>query len=377
MERSTIIGFVITLTIALLLSAGYIVFKASKNPTPARPSTTQTRSATTSKSPTTRPQTTSRQSAPLKVTIPEFRPALSEPEAKMRMAREVGNGGTAQPGGTADITIILEKEGSKNIRALGLQEVLPDGWAFDSVTEGAKPDLSPPKGRTPLLEFAWFNIPTFPAIFTYRVTVPKEFKEPAEIRGQTLYRADGGELRTEVVKSPVVPTTSRVTTPTSPDQSPSGKSEEMQPDGNTVPLPSQVSSPTPVKKDIPEMMTLTREVTPEKYNPNATLQVTITINHSGSSPVTALALVENLPPQFQFERIIDGPVPAIAPKKGDTSILQFVWLSIPPFPFKLIYEVSVQNNASGEKNIIGQAVYRTSGPQMQSERVITNILPQK
>lgn len=376
MERSTIIGFIITITIAVLLSAGYIVFKASKNPTPVRPSTTQTRTATPPKS-TTTSQTTSRQAQPLKVTIPEFRPALSEPEAKIRMAREIKNGGKAQPGGTVDITIILEKEGSKSIRALGVQEVLPEGWTFDSVIEGAKPDLSPPKGRTPLLEFAWFNIPTFPAIFTYRVTVPKEFKEPAEIRGQTLYRADGGELRTEVIKSPIVPMTGGVATPPSADQSPSGKSEEMQPDGNTTSLPTQVSTPTPAKKNIPEKMTLTREVKPEKYTPNGTLQVSVTINHSGPSPVTALAFVENLPSQFQFERIVDGPIPPIAPKKGNAGTLQFVWVSIPPFPFKLVYEVSVQSNASGEKNISGQVVYRTFGPQLQSERVITNILPEK
>jgi len=368
MERSTIIGFVITLTIALLLSAGYIIFKASKNPTPARPSTTQTRSTTTPRSPAATPQTTSRQVPPLKVAIPEFQPALSEPEAKMKMAREIKNGGTAQPGGTLDITLILEKEGTKDIRALGVQELLPEGWTFDSVIEGVKPDLSPPKGRTPLLEFAWFNIPSFPVVFTYRVTAPKEFKEPAEISGQTLYRADGGELRTEVIKSPIVPTAG---------QSPSGKSDEMQPDGNTAPLPTQVSTPTATQKDTPEKITLTREIQPEKYTPNGTLQVSVTINHSGPSPVTAIAFVENLPSQFQFERIVDGSIPPIAPKKGNTGTLQFVWLTIPPFPIKLVYEVSTQTDASGEKNIAGQVVYRTSGPQMQSERVITNILPQK
>ncbi len=370
MERSMIIGFVLTIIIALVFSGIYIVFVASKEPTPPKPTVTQptTTPITPPKQPSATLQTTQTRKPPLQVPKPEFQPALSEPEAEITMTRQIANGGTAVPGGTLTITILLEKKGAKTIRALGIQELLPDGWSFDGVIEGAKPDLTPPPGRTPLLEFAWFNIPPFPISFTYRVKVSKDFKEVAEIQGQTLYRADGGELRTDVIKSPVVPSGEKpATTPPVPDQSPSGKSEEMQPDSTQVEKTS-----SQVKE---EKMTLAQVVSPDKYTPNSTLEVKNTVSFAGSKPVTAIALVVTLPSQFQFEEILDGPVPPIAPKKGDTGTLNFVWPAIPTFPFTLTYKVSVVENATGDKNIVSQVLYHTDGPQQQSERIITPIPP--
>lgn len=382
MERSTIIGFILTLIIALIFSAGYIVFVASKNPTPARPSVPQTTSTTATNipnRPSVTPQKIQPRTPPLKVEGTTFQPALTEPDALIKMTRQIAGGGSAQPGGTLDITVILEKEGTKTIRALGIQELLPTGWAFDTVVEGTRPDLVPPPGRTPLLEFAWFNIPAFPTSFTYRVRIPNDFKDVIEIQGQTLYRADAGELRTDVIKSPVVPSgTPSSIPPSSSDQSPSGKSEEMQPDApSTTESATSAQPPKPlaVKKE-EEKITLMQITTPEKYAPNSTLEVKTTINFSGTKPVTALALVVNLPSQIQFEQIIDGPAPPIAPKKGDTGTLNFVWPSIPPFPFTITYQITTQNGATGEKNIAGQVLYHTDGPQQQSERVITKISPE-
>ncbi|MGC8738042.1 MAG: hypothetical protein ACP5UA_05260 [Candidatus Hydrogenedens sp.] len=383
MERSTIIGFILTLIIALIFCAGYIVFVASKNPTPARPAVSQTTPTTTTSIPnqsSIKPQTIPSRTPPLKVEGITFQPALSEPDVQIKMTRQIAGGGSAQPGSTLDITIILEKEGAKIIRALGIQELLPVGWTFDSVIEGTKPDLVPPPGRTPLLEFAWFNIPAFPTSFTYRVRVPNEFKDVVEIQGQTLYRADAGELRTDVMKSPVIPSGEKSLTPaSSSDQSPSGKSEEMQPDAPSTienASSSQPLKPVAVKKEEEEKMTLMQAITPEKYTPNSTLEVKATINFSGPKPVTALALVVNLPAQIQFEKIIDGPTPPIAPKKGDTGTLNFVWPSIPPFPFTITYQVTVQDRSADEKSIAGQVFYHTDGPQQQSERIITKISPE-
>ncbi len=378
MERSTIIGFILTLLIALIFSAGYIIFSASKNPTPARPSTVQpSTSAQTARRPLETPKTTQPRIPPLKVAGTEFQPALSEPEAQIKMMRQIATGGSVTPGGTLDITITLEKEGIKTIRALGIQELLPEGWSFDSVVEGSKPDLTPPPGRTPLLEFAWFNIPSFPTSFTYRVRVPNELKDIAEIQGQTLYRADGGELRTDVIKSPMVPSGEKTATTASSDQSPSGKSEEMQPD---TPSTENPTSPAPTKASeltkTEEKMTLLQTVTPDKYTPNSTIEIKTTINFSGPKPVTALALVTYLPSQFQFEQIIEGPTPPIAPKKGNTGTLNFVWPSIPPFPFTFTYQVSAQTDAIGEKTIGNEVIYHTDGPQKQSERTVTKILPE-
>lgn len=387
MDRSSFIGFLITLIIALFLASGYIIYKATQNPTPPRKMAQPPRATTTQPSATpTKPQPP--KSPPLQVEPVQFQEPVSDPELKLTMSRQLKDGGSVQPGGKLDITLVIEQSGTKPVRALGIQELLPKGWSFDGVVEGTKPDLTPPTGRTPLLEFAWFNIPTFPVSFTYRVNVPKEFNEASEIQGQTLYRADGGELRTEVVKSPVVPASVPVSGSEerkNTEQSVEDKSDEMQPDAvpeakvETSARVNQEQKPSEPKKELADgTMKLTRELSSGNvYTPGEKIQVTANLQYTGSKKVTALALVESLPSQFQFERLVEGPTPPIVPKQGEVGTLQFVWVSIPDFPIKLTYEVSVSSDANGEKFISGQVVYHTDGPQLQSERVLTKLTPAK
>lgn len=378
MERSAIVGFIITVVVALFLASGYFIYKATQNPTPPsqRSTTIQPSKTTTPRQPQQAKPLPPRQTPPLKVEPPNFLPPQSDPEAVIKMTREVQGGGAVAPGRTLDITLFIEKEGSKPIRALGIQELLPDGWSFDSVVSGEKPNLIPPKGRTPLIEFAWFNIPEFPLQLTYRVKVADNFNAPAEIKGQTLYRADGGELRTDVIVSPVVPSSGPVATSTVQDSV--DKSDERQPDGtpvtelkqNTAPLSSKprISEPS----DLKERMSLNREINPKKYTPGGKLEISINMTYTGSKKVTALGLVEQLPEGFKFERIVGGSIPEVIPKKGD-SLLQFAWVNIPEFPAKLTYEVSIDSATSGDKIISGQLLFHTDGPQRQSNRVISKI----
>ncbi len=373
MERSAIVGFIVTVIVALFLISGYFIFKATQNPSPPAPQTIRptTPIPTTAKKPSeTKPLPPARK-PPTVVEAPTLLPPQTDPEAVVKMSREVQGGGSAVPGKTLDITLIIEKEGSKPIRALGIQEILPKGWAFDSVVSGEKPNIVPPKGRTPAIEFAWFNIPEFPFQLTYRVKVPENFNEPAEIKGQTLYRADGGELRTDVIVSPVVPETTG-TTPAS--QQPSkDKSDERQPDASTV----ESKENPPINKHkpmppLPEKMTLKRMINPKQYTPGGKLEVTITMEYSGSNKVTSLGLVEYLPDGFKFERVIDGAIPTVMPKKGDP-LLQFAWVNIPEFPAQFKYELSIDPSATGDKTISGQILFHTLGPQLQSPRVISKI----
>lgn len=384
MERSAIVGFIVTVIVALFLISGYFIYKATQNPTPPT-APTQAKApvstpATTGKKPPAPKPVPPSQKPPLVVDEPKFMPPTEmDPEAVIKMAREVQGGGSAVPGKTLDITLTLEKEGMKPIRALGIQELLPKGWTFDSVVSEVKPDLIPPKGRTPTVEFVWFNIPEFPLQLTYRVKVADNFNVPGEIKGQTLYRADGGELRTEVIVSPVVPGgTPAVSVSAQPGEE---KSDERQPDAPPTEQKPKTASATSTgantsKSPSPARMILKREINPKQYSPGGKLEVTVIMEYSGSDEVTALGLVEYLPDGFKFERVIDGAIPTVKPKQGDT-LLQFAWVNIPEFPAQFKYELSVDSSASGDKSISGQVLFHTTGPQRQSPRVVSKIYQAK
>ena len=80
--------------------------------------------------------------------------------------------GDYTPGGTVDIQVTLNYTGGNTVYALGLREFLPVGWTFNSYVSGTQPGVQDLDEATGVLEFAYFNIPTFPATFTYRVDVP-------------------------------------------------------------------------------------------------------------------------------------------------------------------------------------------------------------
>lgn len=102
------------------------------------------------------------------------------------------------PGETVEIIISIEGQGRDNLRALGLEEVLPVGWRLVSVQgyEGTPPHILPePGGGTPL-EFAWISPPQLPCVFSYIVAVPENDWGEKELYGTLLFRLDAGPHRT-------------------------------------------------------------------------------------------------------------------------------------------------------------------------------------
>jgi len=190
-------GFAIGVVVFVLLITGYFMTKGPATaPAPAAaPRQTPVKTAM----PVKPPALNKRMPAPLGQTAP------GAGDTKLTMMRELANGGAYQKGGTMDVTLTLASEGSEPVRAMGVVENLPDGWTFDGVVSTDRPDLSPQKGRDKKLEFAWFNIPKFPATFTYRIKAADTLDGTRELTGEALYRTNGPELRSPAVTSILTP----------------------------------------------------------------------------------------------------------------------------------------------------------------------------
>ena len=76
---------------------------------------------------------------------------------------------TYTPGGSVDVALRMERVGNDAVTALGVEETLPEGFAFDGIVGDVKPDIAPKQGQTGKIEFAWITVPQFPATVSYRV----------------------------------------------------------------------------------------------------------------------------------------------------------------------------------------------------------------
>ncbi|MBP8130381.1 MAG: hypothetical protein KA184_12450 [Candidatus Hydrogenedentes bacterium] len=92
-------------------------------------------------------------------------------------------------------------------------------------------------------------------------------------------------------------------------------------------------------------------------------------------PVTAMAVVEELPAGWTYEGIASGPKPTLELPAGHPGPLQFIWVDIPKFPATFSYRVRVPGGETGVRTITGQALYRTDGPQAETAAVETPLSP--
>jgi hypothetical protein len=274
------------------------------------------------------------------------------PDTVLSMARTVPNE-VYQPGAMLDITLAIASQGSGTIRALGIEETLPKDWHFDGISFGERPDLVPQKGHSGKLEFAWFNIPKFPITFTYRVEVPAEIKGSQQIAGEALYRLDGPEIRTP----------SAVTA--------------LNPGTLAAPIVAEKAAPAPAVPASGPGMDLARTIPAGGYTPGAPLDVELNLNYgsAATNPATAVALVEQLPAGWKFEKATGAALPSVVPKPGTEGKLEFVWINPPAWPAAFTYQVTVPAGETGGKQLSGQVVYRANGPEERSTSVNTDVNP--
>lgn len=102
------------------------------------------------------------------------------------------------PGEPIDVTITVMGQGAERIRALGLEERLPEEWTLISVQEysGDPPQVLPIPGARPPFQFAWITPPALPCVFSYTVQVPEDAWGNQQLYGFLEYRIDLGAEQT-------------------------------------------------------------------------------------------------------------------------------------------------------------------------------------
>lgn len=94
-----------------------------------------------------------------------------------------------------DVMLRVEQGAGDDLMAIGVEDWLPTGWTMSSLPQTPEtPNLSPPLGRSDLLEFAWFPVPAISTEFEYTLSVPRGenvAESLMELNGQAIYHLAG------------------------------------------------------------------------------------------------------------------------------------------------------------------------------------------
>ncbi|MGC8845027.1 MAG: hypothetical protein ACP5QY_04195, partial [Candidatus Hydrogenedens sp.] len=111
-----------------------------------------------------------------------------------------------------------------------------------------------------------------------------------------------------------------------------------------------------------------------RYWSGQTLTVILTIRNPIHLNVSALGLKETLPTGWVLQSVVETSNAVVVPSNGATGTLEFAWMDIPPFPVKVVYNVSVPNDADGQAVISGYVLYRTVDSEELSSPVVDTVL---
>ena len=120
----------------------------------------------------------------------------------------------------------------------------------------------------------------------------------------------------------------------------------------------------------PARLDMTRALANDgEFAPGGTLDVTVTLTKQGEEPVRAIGIVEHIPDGWTYLKMASEQRPDLTPSRGHAGRLEFVYFSIPEFPVSFTYRVQPPESATEPGAFRGQALYRTSGPELHTEDV--------
>lgn len=221
-----------------------------------------------------------------------------------------------------DVTIHITHDGS--LTALGVQESVPDGWTFVSVSGNKPPDIKPSAGASGALYFGWSTPPASPVDFTYTLAVPVTASGAVHFMGEVSYRRDGDELRSTVPQ-----TIARYYGVT--------QAEREYLDG-----------------DIPSGL----------YVPGRDYEMPIRIEYVGT--LTEIEVQDTPPVGWTFVSVGGLNPPDSTPAVGATGTMTFGWTAPPSSPVSFTYKVHVPSAEAGDKSFSGGLVwYRANGSELE------------
>lgn len=125
------------------------------------------------------------------------------------------------------------------------------------------------------------------------------------------------------------------------------------------------------------LMTVTKQISgldPNGYFVNGVttqITVTVTIDYDGAEgTVTALGYEEVIPSGFTYAGGLSGPnPPAVTPNVGQSGTLGFAYIFVPSFPASFTYTLNCPESICDPVQLVGKALYRTTGSQLESAPV--------
>lgn len=121
-------------------------------------------------------------------------------------------------------------------------------------------------------------------------------------------------------------------------------------------------------------VSMERRVAGGKYVPGQPLDVTLVLNRTGTEPLFALGIKEALPEGWSFAGVLTQDVSRPDVHRAEGREVDFAWINIPQFPLTLSYRV-VTAAEPNEVELMGEALYRTTGPELSSGAVVTPLEP--
>ncbi|NLV41564.1 MAG: hypothetical protein GXY15_10110 [Candidatus Hydrogenedentes bacterium] len=139
-----------------------------------------------------------------------------------------------------------------------------------------------------------------------------------------------------------------------------------------VPVPAPPKPAPPPAAPPADPYTLSTEILLEfvgdgaAFTPGQPADITVLMEYSGDGPVTALGLMQDLPPGWAYQEAVGGDRPVVAPKPGTRGEITFAWIQPPVFPFVFTFRAVPDAAASAPAALRAQAVFRKTGGELRS-----------
>ncbi len=130
----------------------------------------------------------------------------------------------------------------------------------------------------------------------------------------------------------------------------------------------------PGENEPPSSLVLERSIGNRRYWPGQTMTVVLTIRNPIHVRVSALGLRETLPAGWVLQSVVESSGAVAVPSEGAEGTLEFAWMDIPPFPVRVVYNVTVPNDADGEAVFSGYVLYRTTDSEELTSPVVETVL---
>ena len=102
------------------------------------------------------------------------------------------------------------------------------------------------------------------------------------------------------------------------------------------------------------------------FTPGQPADITVLMEYAGEGPVTALGLMQDLPPGWAYGDAVGGDRPVVAPKPGTRGEITFAWIQPPAFPFSFTFRAVPDPSAAAPAPLRAQAVFRKTGGELRS-----------